>query len=62
MGNIRATYIKRVAIELIEQFPEEFNGDYEHNKKKVMDLTDITTMHMRNKVAGYITTYRKRGS
>ena len=60
MGNIRSTYIKRVAIELVEQYPEEFNGDYENNKKKVMDLTDIETMHMRNKVAGYITTYRKK--
>jgi small subunit ribosomal protein S17e len=62
MGNIRPTYIKRVAIELIEQYPDEFNGDYEHNKQKVMEYTDIRTMHMRNKVAGYITTYRKKVS
>jgi small subunit ribosomal protein S17e len=62
MGNIRPTYIKRVAIELVDKYPDEFNGDYEHNKQKVLDLTDIDTTHMRNKVAGYITTYRKRSS
>ncbi|MFO7991485.1 MAG: 30S ribosomal protein S17e, partial [Thermoplasmata archaeon] len=36
MGNIRPTYIKRVAIELVKRFPEEFSDDdYEHNKDKV---------------------------
>jgi small subunit ribosomal protein S17e len=60
MGNIRPTYIKRVAKDLVHKFPDEFNGDYEHNKKKVSDLTDIETKNLRNRVAGYITTYQKK--
>ena len=55
MGNIKPTYIKRVATDLVERFPDEFNGDYEHNKAQVTKLTDISTTNMRNKVAGYIT-------
>ena len=55
MGNIKPTYIKRVATDLVERFPEEFTGDYDHNKAKVDQLTDISTTNLRNKVAGYIT-------
>ena len=62
MGNIRPTYIKRVAIELVERFPEEFDSeDYEHNKKKIEELTDVNSKQMRNKIAGYIVRYLNRG-
>ncbi len=60
MGNIRPTYIKRVAIELVKQHPEEFTGDFEHNKKKVSELSDVSSILMRNRIAGYITRYRQR--
>ena len=59
MGNIRPTYIKRVATELVRKFPNEFNEDFEHNKKKVEELTDVSTPEMRNRIAGYVTRYRK---
>ncbi|MBS3817374.1 MAG: 30S ribosomal protein S17e [Candidatus Thermoplasmatota archaeon] len=63
MGNIRPTYIKRVAIELIETYPEEFDpDDYEHNKEKVEELTDVDSNQMRNKIAGYIVRYLNRGN
>jgi len=58
LGNIRPTYIKRVAIELVKRFPEQFNGDFAHNKKKVNELTDVRYIEMRNKIAGYVTRYR----
>ncbi|MGM0405752.1 MAG: 30S ribosomal protein S17e [Thermoplasmatota archaeon] len=62
MGNIRPTYIKRVAIELVDRFPEEFDADdYEHNKQKVDELTDVESNMMRNKIAGYIVRYLNRG-
>ncbi len=60
MGNIRSTYIKRVAIELVEKYPEEFTSEFQHNKEKVEELTDVSTASMRNKIAGYVTTYRKQ--
>ena len=59
MGNIRQTYIKRVAIELVTKYPDEFGADYDANKKKVDELTDITSKTMRNRVAGYATRYRQ---
>ena len=55
MGNIRPTYIKRVAIELIKKYPDEFTNDYQHNKRKVEELTDVRTDTMRNRIAGYVT-------
>ena len=58
MGNIRPTYVKRVAIELVERFPEQFNGDFDHNKKKVSELADFQGKALRNRVAGYVTRYR----
>ncbi len=59
MGNIRPTYIKRVAIELVKRYPEKFTDDYQHNKKMVAEMTDVTTVQMRNKIAGYVTRFRK---
>lgn len=58
MGNIRPTYIKRVAIELVERFPDRFNESFEHNKKAVSELADFQGKAIRNRVAGYVTRYR----
>ena len=60
MGNIRPTYIKRVAIELAKLYPNEFTADFDHNKAKVSELTDIRSVLMRNRIAGYVTRYRLR--
>lgn len=60
MGNIRPTYIKRVAIELAKLYPNEFTGDFDHNKAKVSELSDVRSILMRNRIAGYITRYRQR--
>jgi len=58
MGNIRPTYIKRVAIELVKRYPDQFTGDYQHNKLKVSELCDVSKKNLRNKIAGYVTRYR----
>lgn len=57
MGNIRPTYIKRVGEELLLRFPDQFSTNFEENKKKVNELTDLggTSKSMRNRVAGYVT-------
>ncbi|MCI4323706.1 MAG: 30S ribosomal protein S17e [Thermoplasmata archaeon] len=70
MGSIRQTYIKRVAIELIRQYPDAFTGDYANNKQKVLELTDlgvvvdgqmhVTYKKLANRIAGYATRYVKR--
>ena len=59
MGNIRPTYIKRVAIELVKRYPERFTDDYQHNKSAVEEVTDIQNPKLRNKIAGYVTRFRK---
>ena len=59
MGNVRATYIKRVAIELVNRYNDKFTGDFEHNKRMVDELTDVKGSVFRNRIAGYVTTYRQ---
>jgi small subunit ribosomal protein S17e len=59
MGNIRPTYIKRVAIELVRLYPDVFTTDFAHNKAKVSELTDVSTVMMRNRIAGYVTRYKQ---
>ena len=56
MGNIRQTFIKNIAIELLEKYPKEFIvGDYQHNKVKVAELTNVKSKLLRNRIAGYVT-------
>jgi len=55
MGKIRQGFIKRVARELFNKYPNEFTRDFEHNKKKVQELTNVTSKKIRNRIAGYIT-------
>jgi small subunit ribosomal protein S17e len=71
MGNIRQTYVKRVAIELVRQNPEAFTEDYTHNRKMVLELTDlwektpdgrsrVRFKKLANRIAGYATRYSRR--
>lgn len=57
MGRIRPTYIKRVSIELVNKYPQAFSMDFEENKAMVNNLTDVSSVTMRNRIAGYITRY-----
>lgn len=59
MGNIRPTYIKRVAMDLVRRYNDKFTDDFQHNKAMVDELTDVKTSVFRNRIAGYVTTYRK---
>ena len=44
-------------LELINKYPQAFNKDFDNNKEMVATLTDVQTVPMRNKIAGYITRY-----
>lgn len=46
----------------MKTYPNEFTADFEHNKKKVSELTDVSSIMMRNRIAGYVTRYRQRQS
>ncbi|RLE59601.1 MAG: 30S ribosomal protein S17e, partial [Thermoprotei archaeon] len=43
MGKVRPAFIKRTARRLLEKYPDAFTTDFEHNKRMVMQLTDITS-------------------
>jgi len=60
MGNIRPTYIKRVAIDLVEKYPGVFSEDFDNNKMMVEKLTDVGSTTMKNRIAGYVTRYWRR--
>ncbi len=60
MGNIRGTYIKRVAVMLLKTHPQLFSEDFQHNKIMVGRVTDVRHKRMRNRIAGYVTTLKKR--
>jgi len=40
---------------LLQRYPDTFGTDYEENKKKLDELTLITSKQLRNHIAGYIT-------
>ncbi len=56
IGNIRQINIKNIANTLIEKYPDQFKPkNFEINKKKVAELTNVKSKKMRNRIAGYIT-------
>ena len=58
LGNIRQTFIKNIAIDLTKKYPNQFkHDDFQHNKKKVEELSDVGSKLLRNRIAGYITRY-----
>ena len=54
MGKVRPDYIKRVARELLQKFPEAFTANFEANKKVLPKYANIQSKRVRNRIAGYI--------
>ena len=61
MGAIKPVYIKSLAKQLLKDVVE-FTDDFEVNKKLVEEYTNIESKDVRNRVAGYITHRKRRGS
>ena len=55
MGNIRPSFIKIRAIRLCEEYKDQFNADFDHNKALVEQFTDVYNKRMSNWIAGYVT-------
>ncbi len=55
MGSVKPSYIKNFADELMRGYESSFSQDFEQNKLKVSEYTDIKNKTIRNRVAGYIT-------
>ena len=54
--------VRRISSELLQRYPEKFTTDFTENKKKVQELATIRSKVLRNKIAGYITSYIHRSS
>ncbi len=50
---MRTEQVKRIARELLDRYPSKFSADFEKNKKFVDEYTNISSIKLRNKVAGY---------
>ncbi|HDN83064.1 MAG TPA: 30S ribosomal protein S17e [Candidatus Altiarchaeales archaeon] len=62
MGRIKPMFVKRVAENLLKNYRDEFTDDFNVNKIKVQELSDVKSKTIRNKIAGYITRMIKRES
>ena len=60
MGRIKTTLIKRTAKKLFEDHKEEFQKDFDKNKKIVEDFAKISSKKLRNVIAGYVTRLKKQ--
>jgi len=47
--------VKKIAKELLKRYPDRFTADFESNKKILGTLSKISTIRLRNRIAGYIT-------
>ncbi|MDD1752218.1 MAG: 30S ribosomal protein S17e [Methanotrichaceae archaeon] len=55
MGSVKPSYIKNFAMDLLNKYQSSFGTDFEQNKLRVSEYTDIKNKTIRNRVAGYIT-------
>jgi len=47
--------VKKVAKELLQRYPDRFTADFESNKKLLESLSKISSVRLRNRIAGYVT-------
>lgn len=60
MGRIKTSFIKHIARDLLEKYPEKFTADFEKNKEVVKQLVEIKSKRIRNIVAGYLTSLKRQ--
>jgi small subunit ribosomal protein S17e len=54
--------IKRISTELLEKYPDRFSADFEENKKIIKEIAIVRSKILRNRIAGYITSYLHKSS
>ncbi|MHA1115080.1 MAG: 30S ribosomal protein S17e [Candidatus Heimdallarchaeum aukensis] len=55
MGNVRTSQIKKLAKQIVRDFHDQLNLDFQNNKHVVEQVCSPMTKHMRNRIAGYVT-------
>jgi small subunit ribosomal protein S17e len=51
--------IKRISNEILERYPENFGTDFDENKAFLKNIAVVRSKLLRNRIAGYITSYRR---
>ena len=57
MGKSRRIKTKRLAQEVLEKYPDRFTNDFAENKTLLEEVLINSTKTLRNKIAGYLTSY-----
>jgi len=52
--------IKRISTTVLEKYPDHFGPDFEKNKKALQEIAVTKSKVLRNRVAGYITSYLRK--
>ena len=47
--------VKRAAEQLLELYPDRFTTDFCQNRKVLDELLEVQSKHLKNKIAGYLT-------
>jgi small subunit ribosomal protein S17e len=55
MGNIRTSQIKRLSKQIVRDFHDQLNTDFQNNKHVVEEVCTAMSKKMRNQIAGYVT-------
>jgi len=55
MGRVRTRFVKRMAEKIITTHGTKLGTEFDTNKQKVQEFTDVSTKKLRNMIAGYIT-------
>lgn len=58
MGRVRTKLVKNISKELIEKYPDKLGKDFKEDKEFLKDI--IESKKLRNKIAGYIVTLKKK--
>lgn len=49
-----------VADRLLAQYPKSFSGEFNRNREAVRNLANVNSIHLRNRIAGYITRQKQQ--
>ncbi|MHC1628437.1 MAG: 30S ribosomal protein S17e [Candidatus Nezhaarchaeales archaeon] len=60
MGKVRPSIVKRLALQILQQYYDRVSLDYAPNKKLVLEVSTIKAKHLLNRVTGYLTRLAKR--
>jgi small subunit ribosomal protein S17e len=55
MGNIRTSQVKRLSKQIVRDFHDQLNTEFENNKHVVEEVCTAMSKKMRNQIAGYVT-------